>query len=277
MYKHTTFKIGGPADFYVIVKTKEELKSILNFTDKNLINITVLGNGSNVLVKDKGIRGITVKICNNDIFIKDNLVIVSAGVLNSILASFLKKSGLSGYEFASGIPGTVGGAIKMNAGAHGSQMADIVYDVTCLDKFGNEKILLNEELKFSYRHSVFQDNNDIITSVRFKFEKDKIENIEKKMKGFANYRKEKQPINIPNAGSTFKRGEDFITAKLIDECGLKGYKIGGAKISELHAGFIVNEDKATADDVIKLIEYVKMVVKEKFNKKIETEIEIIGE
>ena len=184
---------------------------------------------------------------------------------------------MTGFEFASGIPGTIGGAIRMNAGAHGKEMKDIVVTTTYIDEYGNLKTISNKEQEFSYRNSVFSKNKWIIINTVLEFEYGTKEEIQEKMQEYARYRKEKQPITYPSAGSTFKRGEDFITAKLIDECGLKGYSIGGAKISEIHAGFIINTGNAKAEDVLKLVEYTRKKVYEKFNKTIELEIEVIGE
>ena len=189
----------------------------------------------------------------------------------------LLKNKIGGFEFASGIPGTIGGAIKMNAGAYGGEFKDIVEEVECLDEKNNIIILTNSECQFSYRHSIFSDNKLVIISCKLKLYEDTEENIKRKMNENFQNRKEKQPIEYPSAGSTFKRGENYITAKLIDECGLKGYTIGGAQVSEKHAGFIINKGNATAKDIIDLIEYVKKVVYEKTGNDIKLEIEIIGE
>ena len=181
-------------------------------------------------------------------------------------------------EFAYGIPGTIGGAIRMNAGAHGGQMQDVVTSVTYIDFDGNRKTLAKEELQVDYRQSIFSKHQlGMITEATLEVNKGNPKEIEEKMAAYATYRKEKQPISYPNAGSTFKRGEDYITAKLIDECGLKGYQIGGAKISDLHAGFIINTGNATAKDVLDLIKYTKQKFYEKFKKEINLEIEILGE
>ena len=194
-----------------------------------------------------------------------------------MLAGMLQKEGLSGFEFASGIPGCIGGAIRMNAGAYGSEFKDIVEEIRYITKNGKIETIQNSEANFSYRHSKFCETEDIILSAKLKLEKASPDEIMKKMQENLEHRMEKQPLNFPSAGSTFKRGDDFITAKLIDEAGLKGYKIGGAEVSEKHAGFIVNTSNATAKDVIELIEYVKKIIKEKYNINIELELEIIGE
>mgnify|MGYP004503396871 FL=1 len=279
MSKYTSFKIGGPAECLVKIKTLEQLKSILKYTNENDIKLTIIGNGSNILVSDDGIKGIVVKIeiDNLEIDIQDKkaLITVGGGVKLGLLAQKCLKQELTGFEFASGIPGTIGGAIRMNAGAHGSEMKDIVKTVTYVDRNGEIHKIENNQAEFEYRKSLFSHNDYIIVETEIELEKGNANEIKEKMTEYANFRKEKQPIEYPSAGSTFKRGTDFITAKLIDECGLKGYQIGGAQISEKHAGFIINKDNATAKDVIKLMEYTKEQVYEKFGKTIEAEIEIL--
>lgn len=281
MAKHTSFRVGGNADILIKVKEIEQLKKILQYAKENEILITILGNGSNVLIKDKGIRGITLKLDFNQLEIKENkeivVVSVGAGVKLGMLANVLQKKGISGFEFASGIPGTIGGAIRMNAGAYGKEMKEIVQEVTYVNNEGITKTLKNEELNFSYRHSRFKEEQDIIIAAKLQLEKGNIEEIKEKMETYKKSRNEKQPINMPSAGSTFKRGTNFISAKLIDEAGLKGYTIGGAKVSQKHAGFIVNTGNATAEDILNLIDYVIKVVYEKFGKILELELEIIGE
>ena len=279
MSKYTSFKIGGPAECLVKIKTLEQLKSILKYTNENNIKLTIIGNGSNILVSDDGIKGIVAKIeiDNLEIKIQDKkaLITVGSGVKLGLLAQKCLKQEITGFEFASGIPGTIGGAIRMNAGAHGSEMKDIVKTVTYVDRNGEIHKIENNQAEFEYRKSLFSHNDYIIVETEIELEKGKTNEIKEKMNEYANFRKEKQPIEYPSAGSTFKRGTDFITAKLIDECGLKGYQIGGAQISEKHAGFIINKDNATAKDVIKLMEYTKEQVYEKFGKTIEAEIEIL--
>ena len=279
MKKHTTFKIGGPAEYLIKIENVDQLEEIF----KNIKNvpITVIGNGSNILVKDKGIKGIVLKIEIKKLEIeqKENKFIIKVGSGNKIgeLAQKLAMQEIAGLEFAAGIPGTIGGAIRMNAGAHGSEMKDIVKTVTYMDRQGKIYTISNEKAKFEYRKSLFCTTDYIILETELELSKGSKEEIRSKMKEYSEFRKEKQPIEYPSAGSTFKRGTDFITAKLIDECGLKGYKIGGAQISEKHAGFIINTGDATAKDVLDLINYIKEQVYKKFGKIIETEIEIIGE
>ena len=281
MAKHTSFKIGGPADVFIKVDNIEELKETLDLSKKNQIPLTIIGNGSNLLVTDKGIRGITAKLNLKDIEIKNEnnkqIINVDAGVPVGLLAQKLLKEEITGFEELSGIPGTIGGAVIMNAGAHGKELKDILKKVTAMDYNGNIYEFTNEECQFSYRNSRFQKEKHIILQATLELEKGNSTEIKEKMDEYMQFRKEKQPIEYPNAGSTFKRGEDFVTAKLIDEAGLKGYKIGGAQVSEKHAGFIVNVDNATAKDVIELTDYIKEKIKEKFGKKINLEIQIIGE
>ena len=279
MSKHTSFKVGGSADIFIKIKSENEIKSLLKFVKDNKIPLTIIGNGSNLIVRDNGIRGIVAQMCIDKISIdKDNYTVNAFnGVKLGYLATVLQKEGFSGFEFAAGIPGTIGGAVRMNAGAYGGEFKDIVQEVTVITRDGEIMSLKNEQLDFSYRHSRFVDNDDIILNAVLKLEKGIPEEIKRKMDDNLEHRKEKQPLDMPSAGSTFKRGEDFISAKLIDEAGLKGYKIGGAMVSEKHAGFIVNTGNATAQDIIDLIEYVSKTVYDKYGKTMEKEVEIIGE
>ena len=305
MSKHTTFKVGGNADVFVKVRNIEQLKYVIKIAKKNDVHMYIIGNGSNILVKDNGIRGIVVKIEFEDIKIEKNeneaIVTVGAGVKLMQLAQELLKNSISGFEFASGIPGTIGGAVKMNAGAYGKEMKDIIASTKCLDlkrynmieekeyiddieiteylEKSDEPDILdlnNKEQEFEYRNSIFSNKRYVILETKLKLAYGSKEEIENNMRELVTKRKESQP-NEPSAGSTFKRGEDFITAKLIDECGLKGYSIGGAKVSEKHAGFIVNIGDATAQDILELIKYVKDKVYEKTGKFIKLEVEVLGE
>ena len=306
MSKHTTFRVGGNADIFVKVKNIDELKHIIKVAKKNDVHITVIGNGSNILVKDNGIRGIVAKIEFEDVEIEntsdDNVIVtVGAGVKLAILAQMLLQKEITGFEFASGIPGTIGGAVKMNAGAYGSEMKNIVISTKCLDLKRYDMIgeknniddieieeviekadepdiieLSNEEQQFVYRDSIFSNKRYVILETKLRLQYGNKEEIKSKMDELLSSRRKKQP-NMPSAGSTFKRGEDYITAKLIDECGLKGYTIGGAQVSDKHAGFIINNGDATAQDILDLISYVKKTVYEKTGKMIDLEIEVIGE
>lgn len=280
MKNHTSFKIGGPAEIYIKITSIEELQKILEFAKRENIKITILGNGSNVLVSDKGIKGIVIKTNLKEINIEnkdsENIeVTVNDAVPIGFLAQKFLKEEITGFEELSGIPGTIGGAILMNAGAHGKEIKDIVTEVTAMDYNGRIFNFTNEEVEFTYRHSKFSNGEYIILQAKMLLQKGSKEEIKAKMDEYAQYRKEKQPIEYPSAGSTFKRGTDFITAKLIDEAGLKGYSIGGAKVSEKHAGFIINTGDATAKDVLDLARYVTDKVFEKFGKKIEFEIKIL--
>lgn len=281
MSKHTSFKIGGNADIFLKITKAEEIEELVKFVKKENMPLYILGNGSNVLVKDKGIRGIVAKMCISDYQLEDECTIkVDAGMLNSKIARILLDNSLSGFEFAAGIPGTIGGAVRMNAGAYGSQMQNIVYTTRYIDLEEEDfsiKEITNSEHNFEYRKTIFKDKKAIILNTTLKLEKKEKRLIEEEMQENNQMRKEKQPIDKPSAGSTFKRGNGFITAQLIDNCGLKGLTVGGAMVSEKHAGFIVNNNGATAEDVIKLTQIVKQKVYEKFGKEIELEIEIIGE
>lgn len=277
MSKYTSFKIGGPAECLIKIQTAQELKSILEFSKEKDIPLTIIGNGSNILVSDEGIKGIVLKIEISTFELNSQTaqLKVGSGVKLGFIAQKCLKQELAGFEFASGIPGTIGGAIRMNAGAHGREMKDVVTTVTYMDRDGKIHKIKNEQANFEYRNSLFAHKDYIIVEVEMQLEKGNTEEIQAKMTEYATYRKEKQPIEYPSAGSTFKRGTDFITAKLIDDCGLKGYQIGGAQISEKHAGFIINKNNATAKDVIELMEYIKEQVYNKSGKVIEPEIEII--
>lgn len=286
MKKHTSFRIGGNADYFVKAKNIEEIRYILKICKDYNVPLTIVGNGSNLLVKDDGIKGIVLKIEIANMEIKEVIidneryaeVTVGAGMPLGKLAYMLLKNNISGFEFASGIPGTIGGAIKMNAGAYGLEFKDIVIETAYIDRQGNISKLTNEEQKFEYRKSIFKDNDFIIvqTKLLLRFEENNAI-IKKKMDEYKQSRIEKQPIEYSSAGSTFKRGEDFVTAKLIDECGLKGYKVGDAEVSLKHAGFIINKGNATAKDVLELIELIKRAIAEKYDKNIELEIEVVGE
>lgn len=302
MKLHTSFKIGGPADFFITANNIQEIREVVNIAKENNLPLKVVGNGTNLLVKDNGFRGIILKTNLQEIKItktknkdeintkykinemessinckEEYIVNVQSGMALGKLAQILLKNEIGGFEFASGIPGTIGGAIKMNAGAYGGEFKDIVQDVTYLNEQNDIVVIQNMQCDFSYRHSLFSNKDYIILGCNLKLYKDTKENIKNKLDENLQSRREKQPIEYPSAGSTFKRGEDFITAKLIDECGLKGYTIGGAQVSEKHAGFIINKNNATAEDVISLIKHVTEIVYEKTGKKINLEIEIIGE
>lgn len=281
MSKHTSLKIGGIADYFIKVKTVDELKKLLEFATENKIQTTIVGNGTNLLVKDGGIRGLVIKLELNDFKIKkisgDVLITVGSGMTLAALSAIAVKEEVTGLEFLSGIPGTIGGAIRMNAGAYGSEMKDIVVKTRYVTYDGKIKTLDLEEHEFEYRNSIFSKMDVIIIDTTIKTKKGTKEEIEAKINEFATSRKASQPLEYPNAGSTFKRKEGVITAKLIDECGLKGFSIGDAEVSTKHAGFIVNKGKATAKDVLAVVEHVKKEIKNKFGLDLDLEILVIGE
>lgn len=276
MSKHISFKVGGKALFFVKANTVEDVINVLKIAKENTLPLVVLGNGSNILFRDETFNGIVLKMELNNIVINGEKVILEAGVKNAIAGRKILDSNLQGFEFMTGIPGTIGGAVRMNAGAYGGEIKELIEEVTFIDYATLEvKTVQKEECDFSYRHSIFCDNKNVIISTKLSLSKGNKEDIEAKTNEYAKSRKEKQPLEYPSAGSTFKRGADFIAAKLIDECGLKGYRIGGAQVSEKHAGFIINKENATAKDIMDLIEYVKKVVKDKTGKSIDLEIEIV--
>ncbi len=282
MSKYSSFRVGGPADLLLNVDSVAKLQAILEVNKELKLPITVIGNGTNILVKDKGIEGIVIRYVAKGISktTMDNdtyAITVDAGLPNAALANELLKDSLTGFEFAASIPGTIGGAIYMNAGAFGGEMENIVSEVTFLD-LDDLAIYKSDgdDCDFGYRHSKFENMNTVILSATMVFSKGNKEEIKRTMDAYLQKRLETQPYDKPNAGSTFKRGDGFITAMLIDEAGLKGYKIGGAQVSEKHAGFIVNTGNATAKDILDLIKYVQKTIMEKYGKAIEPEVRILG-
>lgn len=281
MKNHTSFKIGGKADYFVKPSSIDEIKAVLNFAKSNDVPLTIVGNGSNLLVRDGGIRGITLKPDLQDISIYENdddvEIEVGAGYPVSKLAMIATSKEITGLEFLSGIPGTIGGALRMNAGAFGSEMKDCVICTKCMDYDGNIIEINGEEHQFGYRTSIFATKPYIILETKLKLKYGDKASIEAKVAECTSQRHAKQPLSMPSAGSVFKRGNGFVTAHLIDEAGLKGYSVGDAEVSEVHAGFIVNKGNATANDVIELINHIKKVVLEKYNEELELEILIVGE
>lgn len=280
MKKHTSFRIGGLAEFFVKVNSVEALIKLLELTNKDNIPLFIIGNGSNILVSDEGLNGIVAKLDMKEIKINtinnnQKEIIVDAGVPLGLLAQKLLQEKIKGFEELSGIPGTIGGAVIMNAGAYGKEIKDITTEVMALDYEGKIHKFTNEEAQFEYRHSIFSSKKYIVLQVKLLLDIGEEKEIKEKMYKYLQSRKEKQPIEYPSAGSTFKRGENFITAQLIDEAGLKGYSIGDAQVSEKHAGFVINKGNATSEDVIKLTQYIKETVYKKFRKNIELEIEIL--
>lgn len=281
MAKHTTFKIGGKADCFVVADNYEDLVKVVEFAKDNNIPIMVIGNGSNLLVSDKGIRGIVVKLgrFSNQVSCEGSVITAWAGASLSTVTQEALKNSLTGIEWAFGIPGTVGGAVFMNAGAYEGSMSDLVLETTYLDEDLNLCTLSKEMHEFDYRKSVFNLGKvkGIIIKTKMRLELGDREEIWNKMRKCMASRIDKQPLNMPSAGSVFKRPRDHYVGKMIEELGLKGFTVGGAKVSEKHGGFIVNSDNATAEDVKKLIEYIKFRVKDRYNVELETEIKEVGE
>ena len=276
MKNHTTFRIGGAADEFCEAESVEDVMSACNYAKEKKIPLFVMGNGSNLLVSDKGISGLVLKI--SDRFSKCEVlgetIKAQSGILLSTLSKTALKNSLCGMEFAGGIPGTLGGAIYMNAGAYGGEMKDVVKSVTYLKDGEVEKI--ENGFEFGYRKSVFTNTDAIILEAELQLQKGNAEEIKAKMDDFKSRRTEKQPLSMASAGSTFKRPEGYFAGKLIEDAGLKGCKIGGAMVSEKHSGFVVNTGDATAEDVMRLISHIQKTVKEKFGVELETEVKIIG-
>lgn len=282
MSKHTTLKVGGPADVLVVPESIEDIQNTLKFAKENNIPVLVIGNGSKLLVLDGGIRGIVIKLGSRfaDVTVSGDEIIVDAGLSLPRLAIIAKDNSLTGLEFAAGIPGYVGGGVFMNAGAYSGDMSSVITEVMYLDENLEVKTLKNDELEFGYRTSFFKNNKDkgyVILQAKLKLAKGNKEEIVKKMQENNEARRTKQPLEYPNAGSTFKRPEGYFVGKLIDDLGLKGYRIGGAEISTKHSGFIVNIDHAKAKDVLDLINYIKEKVFETNGVKLEEEIIILGD
>jgi len=276
MSQHTSFKIGGCADFLVLPESVEQIKKTVSVLKDNHIKYTVVGNGSNILVDDEGIRGVVIKIGKNfsDVNVCANTVTACCGVLLSRLANIALEKSLSGLEFASGIPGTLGGAVIMNAGAYGGEMKDIVSKTVYLGQDGEIHTVSGDEHGFGYRTSVFKEGDIVLESTLVLTEGNKDE-IKSKMTELNLSRKAKQPLELPSAGSAFKRPQGYYAAKLIEDAGLKGFSIGGARVSEKHSGFIVSDGTATSADVLALVEHIKNEVFKRFSVNLESEIRYI--
>lgn len=279
MNRHTSFRIGGNADCFCEVKNIQALRNVILACKKYSIPYFILGLGSNLLVSDSGIRGVVIKLggeFNAITLLDENTVRCGTGVTLAGLCVFARKMSLGGLEFAWGIPGSVGGAVYMNAGAYGGEIKDVVTGSGYMDSDGNISKMSASEHDFSYRHSAYSDKNYIITDVTFRLENKSQDEIIYRMEELMNRRKTKQPLNRPSAGSVFKRPEGHFAAALIEECGLKGYSVGDAQVSEKHSGFIVNNGNASAQDVKELIEYIKKTVKDKKGIDLCREIKYIG-
>ena len=277
MKNHTTFKIGGMADEFCEAESIDEIIRLIDYAKDKKIPYFVIGNGSNVLVSDKGIRGLVIKISGafSEFEVLGDIISAKSGALLSTLARAAQKNSLSGMEFASGIPGTLGGALYMNAGAYGGTMAGIVKSVTYLKDGKITK--LEDGFNFGYRKSIFADICAVILEAELRLKAGDAAEIRAKMEEYKQSRTEKQPLNLPSAGSVFKRPQGHFAGRLIEDAGLKGYKIGGAEVSEKHAGFIVNTGDATAEDVLSLIKHIQKIVKAEFGVELETEVKLMGE
>ena len=278
MKKHTTFRVGGNADFFVIPKTVEEVKQTIMLCVEQDMPYYILGNGSNLLVGDKGYRGVVIQIYKemNNIFVDDQKIKVQAGALLSKIGSVALEAGLTGFEFAAGIPGTMGGAVVMNAGAYGGEMKDVLEEVTVLTKEGEVLILSKEQLDMGYRTSVVAKKDYIVLKATIALELGDRDAIKARMDELKVQRTTKQPLEFPSAGSTFKRPEGYFAGKLIQDAGLRGFQVGGAQVSEKHCGFVINKGDATAADIVELMKQVSERVKEKFGVELEPEVKRLG-
>lgn len=280
MSKYTSFKTGGNADLLIIPASVDSLSQIIKKCKELNIKPFVMGNGSNLLVTDSGYKGVIIKIGSNLSSMKlldENTIECESGVMMKALCNFALDNSLSGLEFAFGIPGNLGGAVYMNAGAYGGEMKDVLYSCTHIDSDGNIGTLTKDQLDLGYRRSAYTDNGYTIISATLKLQKGDKTEIREAMNDKLRRRKEKQPLEFPSAGSTFKRPEGYFAGALIEDCQLKGYTIGGAQVSEKHAGFVINRGGATSTDILNLIKHIQDTVFEKHGVKLETEVKIIGE
>lgn len=277
--KHTTFRIGGPAKVMLFPRTIEEIRQGVLLARESQLPYVILGNGSNLLVQDSGFPGVVIQLGRNfsKIECKDNLFIAQAGALMPAAAKRALKEGLTGFEFASGIPGSIGGGVNMNAGAYQGEMKDIVSFVRVLDRDLNLSELKKEAMNFSYRHSKAQEESMIIVEVGFSLAPGNTEEISALMEEYTKRRNFKQPLDKASAGSTFKRPEGYFAGKLIEDTGLRGFRYKDAMISEKHCGFVINEGEATCEDVLTLIHMVQKLVYDKFGVRLEREVKILGE
>lgn len=275
---YTNTKTGGPADYVAFPKSISETKALITYANEQGLPLTVIGNASNLIVKDGGIRGLTIILTKmNQIRASDNKVVAEAGAAIIATTKVACGASLTGMEFAAGIPGSVGGAVFMNAGAYDGEMSEVVETVTVLTTSGQLKTLDNADLDFGYRHSSIQDYDDIVVSVTFGLKRGNQTKIQARMDELNTLRAAKQPLEWPSCGSVFKRPTGYFTGKLIHDAGLQGHRIGGAEVSKKHAGFIINVDHATATDYMDMIHYVQKVVFERFGVHLQTEVRIIGE
>ena len=278
MDRHTSMRVGGPADYFIVPGSAEELRKVLELSDKAEMPVFVMGNGSNLLVSDDGVRGAVVRIGKrmSGISVEGETVRAEAGILLSALAAAALEHELSGLEFAGGIPGSLGGACVMNAGAYGGEMKDVLKRVTCLDENHAVVTLEAEELCLGYRSSIFMKRPMVAVSAELELKRGNRDQMIAVMDDFRERRQSKQPLELPSAGSTFKRPVGYFAGKLIMDAGLSGYRIGGAKVSEKHCGFIVNDGDACAADVLALIRHVRKTVAEQFGVQLEPEVRLVG-
>lgn len=279
MWRHTSLHIGGEADYMVLPTSIEQIKQVIQLCKKNKMPYYIMGNGSNLLVADTGYRGLIIKLSDQfaDIrILEEGMVHAQAGVLMSKLSNVIARHSLAGFEFAAGIPGTLGGAVAMNAGAYGGEMKDCLISATVMDSEGEIHVLDNEGLKLGYRSSILQNSDFCLLEASMKFNKGDKEQIVDKIRELNHLRRMKQPLEQYSAGSTFKRPEGYYAGKLICDAGLKGYQIGGAAVSEKHCGFLINKDNATAKDFMALINEVIRIVEEKFAVRLEPEVKFLG-
>ncbi|MFA7573204.1 MAG: UDP-N-acetylmuramate dehydrogenase [Lutispora sp.] len=278
MKNHTSFKVGGNADIFFEPKDIKELIEFIKYVKENSIAYYLMGNGTNIIVSDEGIRGAVIKLGDkmSSIEITEDRVSAQCGAKLPEVAKYAASNSLSGLEFASGIPGSIGGAAAMNAGAYGNEMKDVIEKVEVLDSNFEYRVLQNKEMEFGYRKSVIEKHGYIVLGCTFKLKKANKSDIKILMDECTERRQSKQPLNLPSAGSIFKRPEGYYTGKLIEDAGLKGMSIGGAQISEKHCGFIVSKGDATAKDIYNLIKHIQRTVYERFGVKLETEVKLIG-
>lgn len=279
MKNHTTFRVGGPAEFFVMPRSAEEVKKVINLCRRESFPYYIIGNGSNLLVSDQGYRGVVLQIYKemSYIEIEENVVVAQAGALLSAIANKALENGLTGFEFAAGIPGTLGGACVMNAGAYGGEMKDVLEEVTVLTEEGEVLIIPKENLELGYRTSIIARKGYIVLEARIQLREGEKEAIKSLMEELKDKRVSKQPLEYPSAGSTFKRPEGYFAGKLIQDAGLRGFSVGGAQVSEKHCGFVINRENATAADVAELMRQVSARVEEEFGVKLEPEVKRLGE
>ncbi len=279
MQYHTSFHIGGPADLLVLPRSIEQVKCVLTFCDRNTIPLLVIGRGSNLLVRDKGLRGVVMKLADNfqELQLENGQIHAQAGIGLYELARYAAAASLQGLEFAEGIPGSLGGAVVMNAGAYGGEMSDVVVEVQTIDEKGDIRLFSKDELNYSYRGSVLQNSSHYVLNARLQLAPGDQPEINTRMQEFARQRAAKQPLEMPSAGSTFKRPDGYYVGPMLEELGLKGYPYGKAQISDKHAGFIVNRGGATAEDVLTLIAIVQKRVREKYGIDLQPEVRVVGE